>query len=71
MAASMKLGEIVNGALGKRTLREDLCYLVEMGQWAPPEELQYLAAGALKTIEYLNQELADLHDLILPPKEKQ
>jgi hypothetical protein len=65
MKAAAKLDEIIYGPAGKEMLRMSLLELVQMGRKAtpPPERITAEAANALRMIDSLNQQLAELHDL--------
>ena len=70
MAAALKLEEILYGPVGKERLRMLLLDMVskEQNEATPPEQIQAVAAQALETINGLNRQLVELHDMILPPK---
>jgi len=70
LAAATKLQDIMLGPAGKRMIRYNLLEIVQAGRSEPPNlgHIQSAARQALQSIDYLNSQLIELHDLLLPPR---
>ena len=62
MESAYKLDRVINGPSGKQMLRHSL---IEMAKAPNVESVQARAKEALAIIDELNQQITDLHDMIL------
>ncbi|SDQ22891.1 hypothetical protein SAMN05443245_0472 [Paraburkholderia fungorum] len=69
LAAANKLTDVLRGYRGKLTLRDALMLMVDdfRGDLSSTEALQYQAQHILISIDQLNADLIQLHDLIIEP----
>ncbi|CAM8819207.1 MULTISPECIES: hypothetical protein [Burkholderia] len=69
LAVANKLTDVIRGAGGKMSLRLALELLVQDSKddHSSPEALQYQAQWILRSIDLLNTNLIELHDLIVKP----
>ena len=72
LAASNKLRDVIRGVGGKMPLRHSLFELVEASkdEQSSQEDLQFLAQRILRSIDRLNVNLIELHDLIVRPAQQ-
>ncbi|QVN17268.1 hypothetical protein [Burkholderia pyrrocinia] len=72
LAASNKLRDVIRGVGGKMPLRHSLFELVEASkdEQSSQEDLQFLAQRILRSIDRLNANLIELHDLIVRPAQQ-